>query len=200
MEAVTGVRLSFWRAAVVFRIVSALFCEYLIFRWRHLYAELPVAVTVGLAIAVVTAAVAVLGLTGRAHRGWLVAADAAITIVLTGSSHWAQTPTQLHGGMTTLTTVWAAGPVIEAGLVFGWFGGLVVALVQFASTVLVRDGYDGNTIKNGVLLVIVGLISGYLMAWTALAETERAQLATLAERERLARTIHDEVLQVLGLV
>lgn len=89
--------MSLWRAAVAFRIVAAGFCEYLILRWHQLYAQLPVAVLIGLAIAAVTAAIAVLGLTGRAHRAGVVGADLAITFGLTVASYWAQTPAQAHG-------------------------------------------------------------------------------------------------------
>ncbi len=200
MDAVTGVRLSLWRAAVVYRVIAAAICCYLVFRWRQLYAQLPVAVAVAVAVVLVTGAVASFGLAGRAHRAWFVAVDLAITIVLTLLSIPAQTAGQAHGGMTTLTTVWAAGPVIEAGLVLGSLAGIAAGAIQFGVTLLVRSGYDGHTVSNGALLLIVGGISGYLMSWTSQAEVERAQLAVLAERERLARSIHDGVLQVLALV
>ena len=80
--------------------------------------------------------------------------------------------------MPVLTTIWAAGPVLEAGLVLGSIGGIVAALVVFVSTVVVRQGYDGHTVGNGALLLMVGGIAGYVVAWTVQAEREREQLAT----------------------
>jgi signal transduction histidine kinase len=201
---VTGVRLSLWRAAVAFRIAAAAFCLFLIVRWHNLYADEALGLAVGCVIALVTVVVAVRGLTGRAHRWSFVVADLAVCLALTLVTHYVQTPDQSHGGMPTLTTVWAAGPVIEAGLLGGWPVGLIAALLQFGASVAVRDGYDGRTLTNGVLLVMVGAISGYICRLTVRSEEERAllsaQQAALAERERLARTIHDGVLQVLGLV
>ncbi len=200
MGPVTGVRLSLWRTAVVFRVVAAVFDLFLILRWHDLYARPLIAWLTAAGIVVVTGAVAAIGGRGYGERIWFVAADLAVTIVLTLVSIPAQTHAQSRGTMPTLTTVWAAGPVIEAGLLLGSLGGIVAALAQFASTVAVRQGYDGHTIGNGVLLVIVGGIAGYVLAWTVQAEAEREQLATLAERDRLARSIHDGVLQVLALV
>lgn len=200
MGPVTGVRLSLWRAAAVFRIVAAFFDLFLILRWHGLYARPGYALVAGAGIVAVTVAVATIGGRGRGDRIWFVAGDLVLTIALTLLSIPAQTHAQSHGGMPTLTTIWAAGPVIEAGLLLGSLGGIVAALAQFASTVAVRQGYDGHTVANGVLLLIVGGIAGYVLAWTVQAEQERELLATLAERDRLARSIHDGVLQVLALV
>jgi len=206
VDTVAGVRRSLWRAAVVYRIFSAAFALYLIARWLHLYQPQRqwLAVLVGLAIVAVTSVVAPIGLTGRANRIGFVLADLLVTVCLTLLTPLVQTHGQAHGSMPTLTTIWAAGPVIEAGLVGGWLFGAAAALTQFAATIAVHDGYDGRTLSNGFLLLLVGPIAGYVCALTVRAEQLRAELsarqAQLAERERLARSIHDGVLQVLGLM
>jgi signal transduction histidine kinase len=198
------VLLSLWRAAAVFRVVAAVFCGYLIVRWRELYAEPAVAFGVGATMVLVTGVVVVLATTGRAHRLSVVLTDVIICVVLTILSRLAQQPSQFGGGMPTLTSVWAAGPVIEAGLLLGGVAGVLAGLVQFAASVIVRGGYDGRTLTNGVLLVIVGGVVGYLATAAVHAEQQRteaaAERARLAERDRLTRSIHDGVLQVLGLV
>jgi signal transduction histidine kinase len=203
-EAVTGVRLSLWRAAVVFRVAAAALCIYLIVRWRDLYAHPGVAAAAAAGIFAGTAAIAALGLTGRAHRMWVALADVVVTCGLTLLTPLAQTSGQQHGGMLTLTTVWAAGPAIEVGLLAGWAGGLAAGAVQFATSVLVRDGWDGRTLLNGALLLIVGAVAGYLATRARRAELSLAEAvaaaSAAAERERLARSIHDGVLQVLALV
>lgn len=201
---VTGVLLSLWRAAAVFRICALGFCLYLIVRWRQLYAEPAVAWAVAGAMVLVTALVVAAASAGRAHRASFVLADVLVCAGLTMLSRVAQRPSQFHGSMPTLTSVWAAGPAIEVGLLFGGAAGVLAGLAQFAASVYVRQGYDGRTLANGVLLVLVGGIAGYLARLTVRAERERAaaeaERARLAERDRLTRSIHDGVLQVLGLV
>jgi signal transduction histidine kinase len=200
---VGGVLLSLWRAAAVFRVVSVLICCYLIIRWRDLYAAPGVAWGVGAAMLIVTVLVGWLAVTGRAHRLAVVTADLVVGVVLTLLSIAAQYPSQYHGGMPTLTTIWAAGPVIEAGLLLGTAGGVGAGFVQFVASVIVREGHDGRTYANGALLLITGGIAGYIATLGVRAERERAaaeaELARQAERERLTRSIHDGVLQVLGL-
>jgi signal transduction histidine kinase len=202
---VTGVRLSLWRAASLLRVITLVFCLVLIVRWRHIYAHPAVASGVGAAMIIVTGIVCVLAVRGRAHRRLVVGLDLAVTIVLTLASVWAQSPAERFStGMPTLTTLWAAGPVIEVAYLSGWVGGIAAALIQFAAAVVVRDGYDGHTVTSGVLLLTVGAVTGYVAALVVRAENELSEaVATrvaVEERERLAASIHDGVLQILGLV
>ncbi len=202
---VTGVRLSLWRAVALLRVIALVFCLVLIIRWRHIYARPAVAFGVGAAMIVVTGIVCLLAVRGRAHRRMIVWLDLAMTVALTLASVWAQTPGERFStGMPTLTTLWAAGPVIEVAYLFGWVGGVVVALIQFGAAVIVRDGYDGRTISSGVLLLTVGAVTGYVATLVVRAENELAEAVStrvaVEERERLARSIHDGVLQILGLV
>lgn len=180
-------------------------CCFLIFRWRDIYARPEVAVAVAAAMVVVTAAVCWLALQGRAHSRVVVAADVLVTVVLTLATIWAQTREQrVVDGMPTLTTVWAAGPVLEVAVVSGWLGGALASLVQLGAAILVREGYDGRTLTSGLLLMIAGTVTGYVATLVVRAEAALAAAtaarAAAAERERLARSIHDGTLQVLALV
>jgi signal transduction histidine kinase len=201
---VEGVRLQLWRAISIYRVVTVLVTVYLILRWQHLYRDAGVANAVAVAMVIVTGVMVWLGVTGRAHRVGLVIADAGVTALLTVGSIWGQTATQRHGTMPTLTTLWAAGPALEAGLVAGGLAGVAVGVVQVGAAMLVRDGYDGRTAGSGVLLVVAGGVAGYVAVTAVRAERELAAAvaarAASQERERLARTVHDGVLQVLGLV
>jgi signal transduction histidine kinase len=153
---------------------------------------------------VVTAVITWLAVRGRAHRIGVVVADMAATGLLTVATLPAQTPAQRHGSMPTLTTFWAAGPALEAGVVALTVGGVVAGLVQTGAAAIVRAGYDGRTLGSAVLLVVAGGVSGYVTALMLRAERELAAAVTaqaaVRERERLGRKVHDGVLQVLGLV
>ena len=199
-----GARLSLWRAAVAFRVTALLVCLYLMLRWHHLYAHPVRAFIVAAAMVAVTAVVGYLGWTGRAHRVWIVAADLLATALLTVATRSVQTVGQRHGSMPTLTTIWAAGPVLEAGIVAGLLAGIAAGLVQFASSVAVRDGWDGHSLDNAVLLLVAGAVTGYLgrLVFQAEAQVRAAAAAQAAalERQRLARSVHDGALQVLALV
>jgi signal transduction histidine kinase len=201
---VTGVLLSLWRAATLFRIITLAVGLYLIGRWHGLYAHPWVAYGTGAAMVAVTAVIGWLAVTGRAHRPAVVLADFAVTVLLTLASIPAQPTSQRHGKMPTLTTLWSAGPVIEAAFVGAWVAGVLVALGQFGAAMIVRDGYDGHTVVSGVLLLVTGAVVGYLSQLVVRAERDLAAAAAaqaaLTERERLTRSIHDGVLQVLGLV
>ncbi|WP_375491242.1 MacS family sensor histidine kinase [uncultured Jatrophihabitans sp.] len=201
---VSGVRLSLWRAACVFRVVGLAVCVFLIVLWQPIYRRPSIAVLAAVGMAVVTAAVLVLGWRGYAHRRGFVLADAVVTLGLTLLSIPAQTATQQHGGMVTLTTIWAAGPTVEAAFVAGPFGGLAVGAVQYAVAAGIAQQWDGRTLYSGVLLLVTGAVVGFVVQLATRAEDDlrvaEATRAATAERERIARSIHDGVLQVLALV
>ncbi len=201
---VGGVRQSLWRAAVVFRAVALAVALFLIVQWQPLYDRGSVALAAGAGMVLVTAALGWPAWRGAAHRLPLVAADLVATAALTLLTPLAQTGAQEHGGMVTLTTIWGAGPTLGAAIVAGPVGGALAALVQYAVTVTISQDWQGRTLYSGVLLLVTGVVVGYVGRLAVRAEddlrTASAAQAALAERERLARSIHDGVLQVLGLV
>ena len=201
---VAGIRLSLWRAVSLFRVASLAVVVFLITRWQPIYARPGVAATAAVAMIVVTGALGWLAVTGQAHRRSVVLADVAVTAGLTLLTIPAQTGAQQHGGMVTLTTIWAAAPTMEAGFLAGPLAGLAAALIQFGVTAGIAQTWQGRTLYSGVLLVVTGVVVGYVARLAVRAEDDLRAAATaqaaLAERERLAREIHDGVLQVLGLV
>ena len=201
---VTGARLQLWRAAVVYRAMTVLVGGYLVLRWQDLYRNAGIADLTLAGMLTVTAAIAWLGLSGRANRTVVVVSDVLVTAGLTLLSVWAQSSSQRHGGMPTLTTFWAAGPALEAGIVWGLLAGVSAGVVQLAAAMLVRAGYDGRTLGSAVLLVVaggvIGFVTGQLVRTERLLVEATAAQAALRERERLARSVHDGVLQLLALV
>ncbi|SFP84915.1 Signal transduction histidine kinase [Amycolatopsis arida] len=134
----------------------------------------------------------------------LVVADVVVTCALMLTSPWVLSPAQYAAFHPLITTVWAAVAPIAAGVRFGAVGGVLAGLVVAVATGFARQGVDLDVARDGVLLTASGLLIG-LTATTArrsqaaLAQAMRTEAAT-AERERLARSIHDSVLQVLARV
>jgi signal transduction histidine kinase len=199
-----GVRMSVWRAALAFRVFAAVFSCVLIVQAHSSYRHPVLAWLVGAAIIAWTVTTAVAVAHAWVERTAFVLADVVVVAGLTLLSIAVQTNSQQHGGTATLTTVWAAGPALSAGIRFGWRGGLGAAIVQAAVSIWVRGGWDANTVTNAVLLALAGTSTGYVSELLARAEQELAQAsaarASAEERDRLARTIHDGVLQVLAMV
>ncbi|GAB2979404.1 DUF5931 domain-containing protein [Amycolatopsis acidiphila] len=135
---------------------------------------------------------------------WFVVLDVAVVCGLMLTSPLILSPAQLAGVDPLITTVWVAGVPVAAGTRFGGYGGMAAGLVLGAGTAVARQAFTLDVARDGVLLVATGLLIG-MSATTArrsaaaLAEAWRKEVAT-AERERLARSIHDSVLQVLARV
>ncbi len=201
---VTGVRLSLWRAVTVFRVAALLIDVFLILRWHPLYERPGLALATGGIMIVATAAIGAAALRGRAHRPGVVGLDVLATAALTLLSIPVQTAPQQHGHMITLTSIWAAGPTLEAAFVAGPIGGIAAAALQYTASVVVADNGGGRTLYSGVLLLLAGAVVGVVSRLAVRAEDDlraaSAAQAAVAERERLTRQIHDGVLQVLGLV
>lgn len=107
-------------------------------------------------------------------------------------------------GAATLPGPWVAAPVLSAAVLRGVPGGIAAGLFLGAADIAERAGVAQNTVYGAVLLVLVGGLGGYVVRLSQRAEAATAAAARLeaatAERERLARDIHDSVLQVLALV
>lgn len=99
---------------------------------------------------------------------------------------------------------WVAGALLAWAIRWRWQGGLVAGLLLGGADLVVRDEVTQGTYGNVFLLLIGGPIVGFMAESLSLMAVERdaAQRASIveAERARLARAVHDGVLQVLSLV
>ena len=104
----------------------------------------------------------------------------------------------------TVAGFWVMGAMFAWAIQWGWAGGLTAAVVLCATDLAIRDSFTQSNYGNLFLLMIGGPIIGYVCeslqrSAMAVAAAERTA-ATEAERARLARAVHDGVLQVLALV
>ena len=135
----------------------------------------------------------------------LLSVDLAVTACLLLSTALLQYPQEPRHGVTPVTASWLAGPVLAWAIRYGRRAGAIAALIMCGcDLVLVRGALFGPALNGMVLLLLAGVIVGHVARLAAEVEAERQHLieveAASRERDRLARDIHDSVLQVLALV
>jgi signal transduction histidine kinase len=188
----------------VLRFVVAAYVVVLnVVRWRDF--EHPAAGWVVVGVIVVWTAFVTWAYDSPARRGVpLLVADLAVTALTLLSTPYVQSEEMLARHASTMPSFWVMSPVLAWAVLKGWPGGVGSALLMSLLDLSVRTNRNGTTWGNIFLLLLAGAIVGYsasLMreATEARAEAERLA-ASLAERARLARAVHDGVLQVLALV
>ncbi|TQM43000.1 MacS family sensor histidine kinase [Pseudonocardia cypriaca] len=137
------------------------------------------------------------------RRGWVAAADIAVTCAVMATTPLVQTPAQLAADAPVMGSIWTSGAVLACAVAFGIPGGLIGAAVMSASLVGFQARLEAE-LHDIELLALAGLTIGFAsIVLRRSAERVRravASEAAMAERERLARAVHDGVLQVLGYV
>ncbi|MFD9354191.1 MacS family sensor histidine kinase [Streptomyces sp. NPDC060031] len=116
----------------------------------------------------------------------------------------ADTHERIAAGGPTLPTIWTAGSVLAFAIKGGWRWACFASTFVAAVNIVQRGAPTRDTLHNVLLVWVASVAIGYVV------EVARASEATLAraleieaatrERERLARDIHDGVLQVLAMV
>src|SRR5256886_10197180 len=110
----------------------------------------------------------------------------------------------MRRGVPPVTGMWVAGPVLAWAVRYGRRAGAITALILSGCDFLLRSEKITVALNGVVLLLLAGVVVGHLARLAAEVEAERQHAveveATSRERERLARDIHDSVLQVLAMV
>lgn len=192
-----------WRGLIAYRVLAFGYACALVAVGWHGYRRPVLAVAV-LAVAGLWTAATTLGYRRGPLAGRLAVADLVVTAAAVGTTALVETPASIAAGAPVLTSVWSAGPPIAVALAHGPVPGVIGALVVQAVVWAVRGTLGPVELTDLVLLVAAAAAIGH--AGTVLrrsaVEMQRAieLRAAVAERERLARTIHDGVLQVLAQV
>lgn len=104
----------------------------------------------------------------------------------------------------TIPGFWVTGALLAWAIHWRWQGGLVAGVLLSAADLAIRADVSQDNYGNVFLLLIGGGIVGFMSESLHLMAEERdeAQRRSIAaaERARLARAVHDGVLQVLALV
>jgi signal transduction histidine kinase len=104
----------------------------------------------------------------------------------------------------TIPGYWIVGALLAWAVRYGWRGGTAAAVLLGAVDLLTRSEVHQKDWGNVFLLLLGGSMLGFVCESLKqmAAERDRAQreAAAASERARLARVVHDGVLQVLALV
>ena len=193
-----------WRAVAVFRgaalvyvmVAFVLLDEYFDHpEWGWLVVALMTAWTV---------AITMLYRTPRGRRSPVVVADVVVACVAIAATPLVDDPDRIVAGEPTLALVWPVAAVLAAAVKWGLAGGVGAGLAASAFSLFARGEFAWTTARNIVLLMVTGSVVGYAAglfraSQVVLVRALRVETAT-RERERLARSVHDGVLQVLAMV
>jgi signal transduction histidine kinase len=134
----------------------------------------------------------------------LLVLDLAVTAATLLATPYVQGEAMVARGVATMPSFWVLGAVLAWAIARGWAQGMAVALLVSVLDLSVRRVPSATNWGNIFLLLLAAGVVGYSaglvrVATEARAEAERVA-AVLSERARLARAVHDGVLQVLALV
>ncbi|WP_029115615.1 MacS family sensor histidine kinase [Mycobacterium sp. URHB0044] len=195
-----------WRAAQVFRLLS---CIYALGFQIAVNAELDrpavgwalFAVLIGWSVACAAAY-----LQGYGRRLAWVIAEVAVVVALVLSTEWVASDEWVADNQSWPTTLWATNATISAAILLGPIAGMGTGLLVVAASAVLK-GYVSVDVSRNATIVIelaVGLAVGMAAQTARRAHAELQEAARLAaslgERERLFREVHDGAIQVLALV
>jgi signal transduction histidine kinase len=195
-----------WRAAQVFRLLSCIYA--LGFQIavnddleRPVIGWLLFAVLIGWSVA---CAVAYLQGFGR-RPGWVLA-EIAVVVALMLTTEVIASNQWVLDNQSWPTTLWATNATISAAILWGPIAGMLTGVAVVAASAALK-GYVSVDVGRNATIVIelaVGLAVGMAAQTARRAHAELEQAARLAasleERERLSRQVHDGAMQVLALV
>ncbi|MDX3641821.1 MacS family sensor histidine kinase [Streptomyces sp. MB09-02B] len=133
-----------------------------------------------------------------------LAADLTIAIVGILLTRLADSTARVEAGGPTLPSIWTAGAVLAFAIKGGWRWAAFASTLVAVANLIHRGAPTRDTIHNVLLVWVASIAIGYVVEVARASERTLARAleieAATRERERLARDIHDSVLQVLAMV
>lgn len=199
---------SLWRALIVYRFITlpqVAWNGWVLFRSSRFDVAAGCWAAAGVLLVVAWSVVAAVLTNRTGYRRWIASGDLVIAVVGGLISVPAAGWSTSYPHDQPLVGLWAGAPGIAWALADGPLAGVAAVLVNLLPSFVIHEGILGpgtyaQTLLYALATVVIGYTAFYVRrAERAFAEGVRLQAAT-AERERLAREIHDGVLQVLALV
>lgn len=209
LEPVTNLQAPLWRSIAAFRFASLAYAAILLGLRRDYYAHWGWAWVILTGMIAWTIFTTVLYSSPARRTHSLLAVDQAVTSLAVLSTALVQYPYFVHHGVMPVTATWLAGPALAWAVLTGVRAGAIAAIILGACTVGLRHLPPARLVSSTdldgpVILLMAAMLAGYTNKLTARAEAAMHRVteveAASRERERLARSIHDSVLQVLAMV
>jgi signal transduction histidine kinase len=193
-----------WRALTAYRVLTMLYAIGLFATTYHRFARPWVALAY-YGVLFVWTLVTLPRVTSAANctRRFL-AVDLTIAVVGILLTPVAYAHAHVTDGGPTLPSIWTAGSVLAFAVKGGWRWAVFASTPVAVANLLERGSPARDTVHNVILVWVASIAIGYVVEVARASERTLARAleieAATRERERLARDIHDSVLQVLAMV
>lgn len=191
-----------WRGLLVYRVLTLLSAIAVALSRLDEYPYPAGVVAVLAGMVVWTAALAHLYLAAP-FRGRVAVVDLAVTVAVMATTPLLQSQAQIGADAPVMGSIWTPGAALACALAFGVRGGLLGGLAVTVADLAVSARWA--TELNDIELIVLACVTVGFASTVVRRSAERTRRAIAAEaamreRERLARAVHDGVLQVLGYV
>ncbi|MFJ6936046.1 MacS family sensor histidine kinase [Streptomyces sp. NPDC101132] len=193
-----------WRALTAYRLLTAGYAVLLFVSAYRQFVRPWVAVAY-LAVLVVWTLATLPKVAGAAAcTKRFLGADLTVAMVGILLTPVADSARRIAEGGPTLPSIWTAGSVLAFALKGGWRWACFASTFVAVANVVQRGAPTRDTVHNVLLVWVASIAIGYVVEVARASENTLARAleieAATRERERLARDIHDGVLQVLAMV
>ncbi|MEU1517686.1 DUF5931 domain-containing protein [Streptomyces sp. NPDC005811] len=199
-----SVELPLWRALSGYRVLTMLYAVGLFATAYDDYDRPGVAIAYFAVLFVWTLATLPRVQNAAACTKRFLAVDLAVALTGIVLTPFVVSDQHIQDGGPTLPSIWTAGSVLAFAIKGGWRWAAFASTPVAVANLIERGHPARDTVHNVILVWVASIAIGYVVEVARASERTLARAleieATTRERERLARDIHDGVLQVLAMV